>query len=205
MLDFVEETFDQMTLLVQMVIVFSLFFSVLARWDHRFGFFLRNRLKNSSASYERSAMTRSKSNAAIKSSAWVMSWRCPPVSRKRSGLPKASTQAWILVLNPPRLRPRAWFSCPPLFLKHLRRKDALAQWYCRARFAPYPDHWRNVDAYRPHLVLTPTRKAFVDRIPVPLLFRKHAPLCAAAQDPQNSLHELPTFCFLSCIRSGVLL
>jgi hypothetical protein len=58
---------------------------------------------------------------------------------------------------------------------------------------------------RPHLVRTPTRKAFVDRIPVPLLFRKHAPLCAAAQDPQNSLHELPTFCCLSCIRSGVLL
>lgn len=42
MLDFVEETFDQMTLLVQMVIVFSLFFAVLARWDHRFCFFLRN-------------------------------------------------------------------------------------------------------------------------------------------------------------------
>jgi hypothetical protein len=57
----------------------------------------------------------------------------------------------------------------------------------------------------PHLMLTPTRKAFVDRIPVPLVFRKQAPLRAAAQDPQNSFNELPTFCFLSCISSGVLL
>lgn len=42
MLDFIEETLDQMPLLIQMVIVFSLFFSVLARWDHCFGFVLRN-------------------------------------------------------------------------------------------------------------------------------------------------------------------
>src|SRR5262249_51708364 len=33
---------------------------------------------------------------------------CPGVSRKRSGLPSASTSAWILVLSPPRLRPGAW-------------------------------------------------------------------------------------------------
>jgi hypothetical protein len=31
----------------------------------------------------------------------------PRVSRKRSGLPCASTKAWILVLNPPLLRPIA--------------------------------------------------------------------------------------------------
>jgi hypothetical protein len=57
----------------------------------------------------------------------------------------------------------------------------------------------------PHPMLAPTRKAFVDRIPVALVFRKQAPLCATAQDPQNRFHELPTFSFLSCIRSGVLL
>lgn len=42
MLDFVEETFDQMTLLVQMVIILPLFFAILARWDHRFCFFVCN-------------------------------------------------------------------------------------------------------------------------------------------------------------------
>jgi hypothetical protein len=40
-------------------------------------------------------------------SAPVRSWACPGVSRKRSGLPRASTKAWILVLNPPLLRPIA--------------------------------------------------------------------------------------------------
>ena len=34
----------------------------------------------------------------------------PAVSRKASGLPSASTRAWILVLSPPRLRPIAWSS-----------------------------------------------------------------------------------------------
>jgi hypothetical protein len=58
---------------------------------------------------------------------------------------------------------------------------------------------------RPHLVFTPPCKAFVDRIPVPLVFRKQAPLRAAAQDPQNRFDKLPIFCFLSCIRAGMLL
>lgn len=39
MLDFVEETFDQVTLLVQMEVVFTRFFAILAGWDHRFCFF----------------------------------------------------------------------------------------------------------------------------------------------------------------------
>ena len=42
MLDFIEETFDQMPLLVQMRIVFPRFFAVLAGRYHRFCFFLRN-------------------------------------------------------------------------------------------------------------------------------------------------------------------
>ncbi len=73
----------------------------------------------------------------------------PPVRRKRSGLPSASTLAWILVLNPPRLRPSAWLSCPPLFLTLQRRKDALARSCCPAKDFPYLGHWRNVDAYLP--------------------------------------------------------
>ncbi len=57
----------------------------------------------------------------------------------------------------------------------------------------------------PHFVLAPTRKAFVDRIPVTPFFGKQAPLRSAAQDPQNRFHELSAFCFLACISSGMLL
>ena len=42
MLDFVEETFDQVPLLVKVVIIISGFFTVLARRDHRFCFFFCN-------------------------------------------------------------------------------------------------------------------------------------------------------------------
>ena len=45
MLDFVEETFDQMPLLVPMVVIFARFFTVLAGWDHRFGLFLGNQFQ----------------------------------------------------------------------------------------------------------------------------------------------------------------
>jgi hypothetical protein len=45
MLDFVEETFDQMPLLVPMAVIFSWFLAVLARWDHRFGLFFCNQLQ----------------------------------------------------------------------------------------------------------------------------------------------------------------
>lgn len=37
MLDFVEETFDQMPLLIPMAVIFARFFTVLAGRDHRFG------------------------------------------------------------------------------------------------------------------------------------------------------------------------
>jgi len=57
----------------------------------------------------------------------------------------------------------------------------------------------------PHPMLAPTRKAFVNRIPVPLFFRKQPPLRSAAQNPQNRFHELPALCFLTCIGAGVLL
>ena len=45
MFDFIEETFDQVSLLVQMVIVFPRFFSVLSGWDHRFCSFLSNKVQ----------------------------------------------------------------------------------------------------------------------------------------------------------------
>lgn len=57
----------------------------------------------------------------------------------------------------------------------------------------------------PHRMLAPPRKAFVDRIPVAPVFRKQAPLGAAAQDPQDGFHELSAFSFVASIGSRVLL
>lgn len=45
MFDFIEETFDQMPLLVPMAVVFPWLFAVLAGRDHRFSFFLCNQLQ----------------------------------------------------------------------------------------------------------------------------------------------------------------
>lgn len=45
MLDFVEETLDQMSFFVEMMIVIPLIFAVPPRRDHRYGFFFRNLLQ----------------------------------------------------------------------------------------------------------------------------------------------------------------
>jgi hypothetical protein len=45
MLDFVEETLDQMPFLVEMTIIFTLLFAVLTGWDHRLGLFFGNLLQ----------------------------------------------------------------------------------------------------------------------------------------------------------------
>src|SRR5215475_13374303 len=63
-----------------------------------------------SASKARSAISRLAVICGSSASAPAKSCACPGVSRKRSGLPSASTSAWIFVLNPPRLRPSAWSS-----------------------------------------------------------------------------------------------
>src|SRR5262244_4665352 len=63
-----------------------------------------------SASKARSAISRLAVICGSSASAPAKSCTCPGVSRKRSGLPSASTSAWILVLSTPRLRPSAWSS-----------------------------------------------------------------------------------------------
>jgi hypothetical protein len=57
----------------------------------------------------------------------------------------------------------------------------------------------------PNSIHAPSSKAFVDCIPDALFFWKHPPLRPAAQYPQNGFNEPPTFCFFSCIGTGVLL
>src|ERR1700720_659774 len=89
----------------------------------------------------RGSMTRSSASKALSAnkvsaciwgrstSAPCRSWACPAVRKKASGFPRASTMAWILVLNPPLLRPIAWSS--PSFFERRRCADVRVRWCCR--------------------------------------------------------------------------
>src|ERR1700722_1205523 len=50
--------------------------------------------------------------------------------RRPADFPSASTMAWILVLNPPLLRPIAWSS--PSFFERRRCAGVRARWCCRS-------------------------------------------------------------------------
>src|SRR5258708_967274 len=65
-----------------------------------------------------------------------MSLRCPGVPIRRSGLPSASAAAWILVLSPPRDRPRPWASAPLFPCARQRHADAPARWSNRSSAIP---------------------------------------------------------------------
>src|SRR4051794_13580752 len=125
--------------------------------------------------------------------AWVLSWVCPAVNRKRSGLPRPSTVIWILVLNPPRLRPNAWLSCPPLFL------CACRTWMCPNYRAinHHVFHIRVAGKIRHHCfpdtIVAPARKTFVDAVPLPVFGGQQAPLRSAAAYPHHRFHEAATF------------
>ena len=71
------------------------------------------------------AMTASKWNGVSNDSAWERSWRLPPVKLNCKGKPRASTRRWILLLNPPLLRP-GHCSCRRPFLTRPLRTGA--QW-----------------------------------------------------------------------------
>jgi hypothetical protein len=87
-------------------------------------------ITRSSASYALSAISKS---ACISRSRWSApngSWAWPPLRTKATGLPNASTKAWILVLNPPQDLPMAWSA--PAFFGRLHFADERARWYCRS-------------------------------------------------------------------------
>jgi hypothetical protein len=79
----------------------------------------------SSASNALSAISVSASIVGRRWSAPTRSCASPPVRKKPSGLPSASTSVWILVLSPPRERPIAWSS--PAFFGRRRYADGRAQ------------------------------------------------------------------------------
>ncbi len=108
------------------------------------------RSTNVCPAYPRSAITRSNVKPSNKAGACGLSWHCPAVSRRRSGLPKPSTRTWILVLKPPRLRPSACSSAVPFF-QHRQHRDGRGQWYCPQSHVPCLGHQQNA------LTSAPTR------------------------------------------------
>lgn len=70
---------------------------------------------------------------------WLRSEAWPGVKEKPTGLPKASTTAWILVISPPRERPMAWFS--PAFFGRRRCVGEPARWLRPATCTRCRDHW----------------------------------------------------------------
>src|SRR5580693_5115286 len=65
-----------------------------------------------------------------------MSLRWPGEPIRRTGFPSASPAAWILVLKPPRERPRPW-AFAPLFAGQRRQPaDAPARWWNRSSAIP---------------------------------------------------------------------
>jgi hypothetical protein len=131
LLELTIEVLHEVTRLVHFLVVRARDFSItLGRMTGFFPAASRGSMTRSSAS---KALSANKVSACIwgrSASAPSRSWACPAVRKKASGLPRASTMAWIFVLNPPLLRPIAWSS--PSFFERRRCADAHARWCCRS-------------------------------------------------------------------------
>ena len=87
-----------------------------------------------SASKALSPSTAPGSTDSSSGSAQVRSCACPGVSITSTGLPSASTRAWILVVSPPRERPIA---CSPFFFVRRRCAGERARWWRRSSCIRY--------------------------------------------------------------------
>src|SRR5918996_1909442 len=126
-----------------------------------------------------------------------MSCLCPPVRVNRKGLPKASTHAWILQLNPPRLRPRAWAPWPPF----LGGSGG-------AGMGPYHGAV-NHDTFQvriisemmvhslPDAFITPASKPLVNAVPFARDCWQQSPLSPATPNPEDRLDEASAGDFLA--------
>jgi hypothetical protein len=120
--------------------------------------------------------------------AGVISWRCPWVSRQRTGLPKASTTAWIRGLNPPRERPKAWgrlfLGASGVLVSAYR--GAIHQKLLQIRTDPV-----RLKKALPDPLFHPTRKAHIYAIPLPKVQRQIPPWCPGASHPQPRFQKQP--------------
>jgi len=104
-------------------------------------------------------------------------------------LPRASTMAWIVVLNPPLLRPIAWSSLS--FFERRRCADVRVRWCCRSSRIRCP---RRRPAFRRASSIRrswPARKSGVnlDRVAKP--FRQVAPRYTRAISVKYRLDKQP--------------
>jgi hypothetical protein len=129
----------------------------------------------------------SRSSATVASCCW------PGVRTEAIRLPWPSTRTWILVLRPPRPRPKASASgvlfCPGSML--------MGADYGAIHKVDSPIHLATLVAHTlefaqdafPHARLTPALKPTVDAGPFPITFGPIAPGCPWSRDPQHPLHH----------------
>ena len=155
------------------------------------------------------AMTASKWKGASNDSAWERSWRSPPVKMNCKGKPSASTRRWILLLKPPRLRPRHCSRWCPLFWSRPRR-TYVGAYSCtvghdRCHVRVLRELFEHVG---PNTVLFPANHdgvALEDTVPLAKVGWQFTPLCAGAQNPVNCFDETATLFLLPCIGTRVSL
>src|SRR5580658_6870247 len=144
-------------------------------------------MTRSSASKPLSAITMSASICGSKMSAPSRSQACPGVSAKPVGLPKASTVALILVLNPPLLRPIA--SSSPAFFWLRRCVDERARWSNRSSLFVVGVLGQILEDPLPDAGLGPAGKARMNRLPVSEALGQVPPRHAGSISVQNRLNE----------------
>jgi len=57
----------------------------------------------------------------------------------------------------------------------------------------------------PHMVIAPSRKTFVDAVPVSVAFWQQSPLRSASHNPHHCLDEFATVGFFSCVSPWMVL
>ena len=113
--------------------------------------------------------------------------------RKAQGMTPASTLTCDLVLKPPRLRPGACVSCPPLLFKapagaRMRTDEGAADeqvlhvWVIREMLMHL----------FPNFVVAPAREPFADAVPVAIRIRPQPPLGTAPGDPEHAFEKTAT-------------
>jgi len=107
LLEAIEESLHEIARLVSIPVKFARREAIAARWETASAPIVVMVSTKALLSYPLSATTASATKDSTRAGPWVMSATCPPVRVNRIGLPRASTQAWILVVSPPRDRPIA--------------------------------------------------------------------------------------------------
>src|SRR5471030_1424001 len=105
---------------------------------------------------------------------------------KRASCPKPSTQAWILVLSPPRERPRA---CSPFFRGTGRMLMGTHNGAVEIDLLEVGILAQYLENVLPYLLVGPAGKADINARPWAKLWRQVAPWTTRARQPQYRLDK----------------